>query len=157
LIALPGLKRSSEFELAVREFADARAIRDAFQHIDKELKNAVDHRRPLWGTITWLWTPPESVGIWSRVFTIVIGGIRDGEMQTLNPLGKSATVPIGLMTVNAFWRSLELSRLIDRVQCVATYLDSALRRTPNPVGGMADALLSVDVHYQLEGEGGDAA
>jgi hypothetical protein len=87
----------------------------------------------------------------------VIGGIRDGEMQTLNPLGKSATVPIGLMTVNAFWRSLELSRLIDRVQCVATYLDSALRQTPNPVGGMADALLSVDVHYQLEGEGGDAA
>ena len=147
LIALPGLKHSLEIELAVREFAEARAIRDAFQHIDKELKNAVDHRRPLWGTITWLWTPPESVGIWSRVFTIVIGGIRDGEMPTINPLGKSADVPLGLITVSAFGRSLELSKLIDRVQRVATYLDSALRQTPNPLGGMADALMSVDVHY----------
>jgi hypothetical protein len=147
LIALPGLKRSPEVELAIREFAEVRPLRDGFQHVDKQLHSAAARAWPLWGSISWVWSPPETLNVRARVFTLVLGGIRDGEVPTLNPLGHTVSIPLGMITVNAFGRSLELSKYIQRVHRVASYIDSALRQIPNPEGGMADVLLSVDVVF----------
>lgn len=147
LLAMPGLKRSPEVELAIRKFNEVGPLRDGFQHVDERLQDAVTNAWPLWGSVSWIWSPPDTVGVKARVFSIVVGGIRDGEVPMPNPLGKTISFPLGLVTANAFGQSVDLSMQIERVAKVAAYLDSAMRQVPSPQGGMADILLSANIEF----------
>jgi len=147
LLAMPGLKRTPEVELAIRAFEQVGELRDGFQHIYERMQDAVTEGRPLWGSLSWVWSPLETLGVKAKVFSIVIGGIRPGKVPMLNPLGKELTVPLGAVTAYAFGHSADLSCQLDRVTRVAAYLDNALRQVCSPKGEMADVLMSVDIEY----------
>jgi hypothetical protein len=144
--ALPGLKRPPpEVEAAIRGLVEVRSVRDGLQHVDRELQNAATHQRPLWGTISWVRSSPNPGQALTRIYTLILGGIRDGEWPFPNPLGKTIDVPVGMITVDAFGQSLDLSLQVSRARSIARYLDAAARAVPNSDGGLADILMSVDV------------
>jgi hypothetical protein len=148
LTAMPGLRRTPEVELAIRSFAKVEELRHGFQHVDRRLGEAVEHARPLWGSVSWIWSPRETLGVKCYAFTLVIGSLRNKEKALmLNPCGKELSVPLGLVIVVAFGHSVDLSTQIDRVIRIARYLDAELRQIPNPQGGMADALFTADITY----------
>jgi hypothetical protein len=118
-------------------------------------KPPVQVSKPLWGTVSWLWTPDELGGIMTRSFTVIVGGVLNKRnLSFVNPAGKVISCPLGMVTVSGFGHSVDLSAQIDRAVALARYLDAELRLIPNRPGGMADGIFSIDFNFTPTPKGG---
>ncbi len=146
----PGLKHTPGLEVRLRALKTVEEFRHDFQHLDERFHVAVNTGTPLWGTLSWFWTPddPTRGGV---ALTLVTGSLRDGEQHLLNPLGRAYETPVGLVTLTAFGRELDLSSLAARLPEITRALDLAARKAlgTRPPGG-ADLLIGVEFAFDDE-------
>jgi hypothetical protein len=137
----PGLKKSPELEVNLRALAQVEQLRHGFQHAAEKLKKMARDEQPVMGTLTWFWTPDDPLrgGI---VMMITAGSLMSTIMPLVNPAGRSFTSPIGLVTLSAFEREIELSSLWARVQKIAHGLDQGARETFGDAPGSGSDLLA---------------
>ena len=145
----PGLKQTPPLEVELRAMAIVEDLRHGFQHIEGRIPEAVENARPLWGAISWLWSPEDAYDRRATALTLVAGAVRTGYHQFLNPLGRSYFIPIGLVTLQAFGHEVEISALIQRVRRLADGLDKGLRAAlPNVQRTGADMLISAEFAFE---------
>jgi hypothetical protein len=151
-----GLKRTPPLEVFLRALEDIEDFRHGVQHLDDRISACAEASIPLWGTLRWFYTPgdPNKGGI---AITLVSGSVRSGNNHVLNPLGRSYFIPIGLVTLDAFGKSVELSDLIERTRRIAEGLDRGLRTSVGtlPQGG-ADLLIGVSMAFDAPEPAKDA-
>jgi hypothetical protein len=146
----PGLKHTPGLKVRLRALNAVEEFRHDFQHLDERFDVAVNTRTSLWGTLSWFWTPddPTSGGV---ALSLVAGSLRDGEQRLLNPLGRACETPVGLVTLTAFGRELDLSDHAARLPQIARALDLAARKalgTRPP--GSSDLLIGVEFAFDDE-------
>lgn len=141
----PGLKRTPDLEVAMRGFAQAEDLRHTFQHL--RIRQAVRPPEPLWGSILWFWSPGDYTK-GGTALTLVPGAIRAGHHELVNPLGKTYSIPLGLVTLCAFEHELQVSDQMLRVRDLASALDRGLRAAfaASPRTG-ADVLIAVSMTF----------
>lgn len=144
----PGLKRSPELEVQLRAFGTVEELRHGFQHLEERFSQVVEDELPLWGSISWLWSPEDAYTERTTALTLVSGGLRSGYNAILNPLGKSYSVPIGLVTLTAFRQSVDVSDLMRRVRQIAAGLETGLREAAGQAPRVgADILIAVEMRF----------
>ena len=145
----PGLKKSPHLEVHLRAIAQVEELRHGFQHAAEKLKRMARDEHPVVGTLTWFWTPDEPL-LGGVVMMITAGAIGPATMPLVNPAGKRFTRPIGLVTMAAFKRQVDLSELWSRVVEVARGLDQGARAVLGDLpGGGADVIASADFEFNV--------
>ncbi len=144
---IPRLKRTPPLEVYLRAISKVEDLRHGVQHLDERLSEYAAASTPVWGTLRWFYTPgaPEDGG---TAMTLVSGAVRSGYRQAINPLGKSYFIPIGLVTLDAFEKSIDLSDLMDRTRKMILDFDQSLRKAVGsaPTGG-ADLLIGIEMEF----------
>ena len=146
----PGLKKSPQLEVHLRAIAQVEPLRHGFQHAAEKLKSFARDQQALLGAITWFWAPDEDVmGGFSMM--IAAGSAGPGKMPLVNPAGRKATRPIGLVTLAAFGKEVDLSGLLERVVLLANGLDQGARSALGDApGGGADLTVSAKVEFTVK-------
>ena len=81
---------------------------------------------------------------------ITAGSIGAGTRPLVNPAGKQFTRPIGLVTLAAFGKTIQLSDLWGRVVELARGLDHGVRTVLGDApGGGADLIASADFEFKV--------
>jgi hypothetical protein len=143
----PGLKKTPELEVQLRALGQAEDLRHGFQHAAEKLKHLARDRQALLGTLSWFWTPDEATG-GGVALVAVAGSLGIDQIPMVNPIGKQFARPIGLVTLAAFGRQIELSEMLSRVALIADGLDRGARKVHGvSSGGGADMLAAVDVSF----------
>ncbi len=144
---VPGLKKTPPLEVYLRKLKDSEELRHGVQHIDNQLTNCASASIPLWGSLKWIYTPgePDKGCI---AMNLISGAVRSGLRNVINPLGKVYFIPIGLVTLEAFGHSLDLSDLMLRTKEFCTKLDTSLKKNFGiaPSGG-ADILIGLEMKF----------
>lgn len=145
----PGLKKSPELEVHLRAIAQVEQLRHGFQHAAEKLKHMARGEQAVVGTLTWFWTPDEPM-LGGVVMMITAGSLGPKTMPLVNPAGKSFTRPIGLVTLAAFEREIDLSELWQRVLELGRGLDQGARTVLGDApGGGADLIASADFEFKV--------
>lgn len=144
---VPRLKRTPPLEVYLRAISEVENLRHGVQHLDARLSECVSASVPVWGTLQWFYFPgaPEDGGI---AMTLVSGAVRSGHGGVINPLGKSCSIPVGLVTLDAFGKAIDLSNLMNRTSKMALGFDKNLRKAVGsaPTGG-ADILIGIEMTF----------
>ena len=115
------------------------------QHMDERFQETADAGLPLWGTLSWFWTPdgPVSGG---KIYATASGALRENvKFELINPAGRRIERPIGLVTLSAFGKRLELSTCAKRIRKICEIFDAGLRQTEGESPGSGgDIVLSAD-------------
>jgi hypothetical protein len=113
--------------------------------MDERFQHTADAGLPLWGTLSWFWTPdgPVSRG---KIFATASGALReDIKFDLINPAGRRIARPIGLVTLSAFGKRLELSMCAKRTQEICRIFDAGLRKIAGNVPGSGgDIVIAAD-------------
>lgn len=145
-----GLKQTPELQVHLRALRQVEEFRHGFQHLDQRVKVCASDRRPLWGTLGWVFCPngPTQPG---KVYLMIPGGLCSGEDPIVNPAGKLFHPPVDLITLTAFGKQLELSSLLRTVSSLIAGLEQGLSvaSTGQPGGG-ADILIALEYVPQIE-------
>ncbi len=108
---LPGHKAASlpEREIFLRNTNSVENLRNAIQHLDKEILDLIAARQPIWGTLTW-YASYDDTRVNGCSCILVAGSIFSREEYRLeNPCGKVVTYPVGLISLTAAGQQLNIS------------------------------------------------
>ena len=142
---MPHVKKPPELKAHLRALSEVEELRHAVQHIDERFQQTADAGLPLWGTLSWFWTPdgPVSGG---KIYATASGALRGNvTFDLINPAGRRIERPIGLVTLSAFGTRLELSTCASRVRAICAGFDAGLRSAfGNSPGSGGDVVFSAD-------------
>lgn len=94
----PGInKQDSEYKLFYKCTQCVENLRDNVQHMNSQIAEYTKQNIPVWGTINWVCKFGKSDVF--HLFSLVPGEIFEGRTPLISPIGKSITLPIGLITV----------------------------------------------------------
>ena len=149
-----GLRRTPELEVHLRTLKQVEEFRHGYQHLEGQIRLCVEERWPLWGTLGWVFFPngPYQPG---KIFLMIPGGLRPGtvEHRIVNPAGKSFRTPLDYITLAAFGRELELSKLLRTAGSLIGGIEEGLKSaSAGQPGGGGDFLLSVEYVPETEKE-----
>ncbi|MGH7950155.1 MAG: hypothetical protein ACREQF_13085 [Candidatus Binataceae bacterium] len=130
---MPGLakkNRSPEFRRFLTVANDVKILRDAVQHMKKEIGAIADVPRvgPIWGVLTWVTFQPDGCCISS---TLVSGSTNlIGSITCLNPAGKlPRRLPIDYVTLAQGGAQVDITAAIDSVATLARIFEESIRET----------------------------
>ena len=138
-----GLKKSPELEVHLRAIATVEDLRNGVQHLDGKFVSIAKSGRPVLGTLSWVWTPDEPLrGGFSMA--VAAGAMREGWIPVINPIGRTFHRPIGMVTLAAFNKEVDLTALVVRVVDMAKGLDRGARTAvQGTTAGGADAVFAM--------------
>jgi hypothetical protein len=94
----PGIKKQdSEYKLFFKCTQCVENLRDNVQHMNSQIAEYTKQNIPVWGTINWVCKFGKNDVF--HLFSLVPGEIFGRRTPLINPIGKSITLPIGLITV----------------------------------------------------------
>jgi hypothetical protein len=147
LMRFPGLMKTADLKVHLRALAQVEHLRHGVQHLDQKIQSVAHGKDPILGSLTCFWTPDEPLtgGV---VLAIAAGSAREGWTPLVNPAGRSFHRPIGLVTLSAFGKELELTALVARVVELAKGLDRSFREQvgDKPCGG-SDFVMAAEIVF----------
>lgn len=94
----PSIRRGdTECMLFVRQTENVEHLRNNIQHLSNNIGRFVLDKLPAWGVLNWAAKLDESDE--RLVFSLVPGALFERTIPFLNPAGRMATIPIGLITL----------------------------------------------------------
>lgn len=137
------MKKSPQLEVHLRAIAAVEDLRHGIQHLAENFKSAAARQQPVLGSLSWLWTPDDPLQE-GFMMAVAAGAMREGWIPMTNPGGRKFHRPIGLVTLAAFGKELELTGLVVRAVELAKGLDQGARLAvgDSPVG-KADVVLAL--------------
>lgn len=144
-LRVQGFKRPPELKAALRALAEVEDLRHAMQHMDERFQETADAGLPLWGTLSWFWTPDGPV-CGGKIYATASGALRENvKFELINPVGRRIERPIGLVTLSAFGKRLELSTCAKHIQRICAIFDTGLRQGQGESrGNGGDIVISAD-------------
>jgi hypothetical protein len=121
----PDLKQNStELQLFYRRTEDIEYFRNSIQHLNENIMQYVKNRIPSWGTLNWVAKLDDSKDF--ILFSLIPGEVFDRATPLTNPLNKTITIPIGLITL-CLDKEICLSDLVEKyLRDIVDYLQAAL-------------------------------
>ena len=145
---LPNMNRHTpKYKLFRKKTADVENLRNAVQHLRKEIPRLISMNETVWGTITWFTltrrNPPAG-----RSCTIIAGSITPGTRNLENPCGRWIRGPVDLVSLHAYGISLSLTECIIAVAGLAKGLEESMapQFEGKPTWG-ADMFLCVEMEF----------
>lgn len=100
LIHAPGIrKRDTEYKVFFRQTENVKHLRDNIQHLNNQIPQFIRDRIPAWGTLNWVSKLDESDEL--LLFSLVLGTLFERNTPLLNPVGRTITIPIGIITLSS--------------------------------------------------------
>lgn len=144
----PGLKKAPELEVHLRAIDAVEDLRHGIQHVSERLRAEALRDKPILGSVSWLWTPDEPL-TGGFMMTVAAGAMREGWVPLTNPGGRKFHRPIGMVTLGAFGKELDLTALVVRVVQIAKGLDQGARiAVGDSAKGGADMVLMVAFQFR---------
>ncbi len=99
----PGLKRDAPVKSFLRTTQDVEALRNFVQHLPGEVMALADTGRPIWGSLSWLWVPPDTQPPAKIESVLLVPGTlaTSKGYQMVNPAGKTFRTPVDHITLSA--------------------------------------------------------
>lgn len=144
---MPGLKRTPEIELFIRKAGTAEEMRNAVQHLNRELERLAVEDEATWGWLLWLYAPEPKTGVFHSFFALP-GSMGETKISptTAGPEGMFRS-PVDQIELCAYGHRLSLTNLWDAVAAFVPILEATLRNDfrGRPVS-VTDVLLKVRGH-----------
>ena len=147
---LPGLRQKDpEVQSFMKKTAAVKDVRNFIEHSEGDITEIVQSNLPYWGTLNWVWTIDDHH---YRLYSLRCGVVREQEIvPAINPLGKTASTPIGMVTLSVSKYQSELSILHAAVVRFARVLEQNVANTSAAPDTMSDVLVSVDLTTNDDG------
>ena len=127
-----GLKQNSPgLQQFYRGTAEVEELRHGTQHVDQRIEQLENEKLPVWRSLTWGYRPDLSKPI-IRSLLLILGPIKDGKHQTLNPAGKPFRGHLDSVTPDAFGVRADLSSVMRHVAAVVGQLQKQLQAHADP-------------------------
>lgn len=163
-----GIERTPEATLIRRGLEPVKDLRNCIQHLNKEILKHVDVGQPVWGSLSWVFSPQLSFDKYYKL-VMIPGSIGEGQKLTLTgdnrevrvpgmanqpvvrPDGRTMTLasdmPIDLIELTAYGRTLSLSETYDWIERFTRGLEERLRKPPwdKAPRGHADLVVRYEV------------
>jgi hypothetical protein len=106
----PSMNHDEEWEVFLKQTENVEYLRDNMQHLDKQIKEFIQRKIPAWGNLSWVAKFDNSSDFF--VYGLVPGTIFEREDALINPAGRKAKIPIGIITLISD-KNICLSELVD--------------------------------------------
>lgn len=144
---MPGMKRTPEVELFIRKVGRAEEVRNAVQHLIRELDRLAVEDEATWGWLLWVYAPEPKTGVFHSFFALP-GSMGQTKISptTSGPEGVFRS-PVDQVELSAYGHRLSLTDLWDAVADFVPILEDTLRDEfgDRPVS-VTDVLLRVQGH-----------
>ena len=122
-----GVKQNTpSLNLLYREAEKVEALRNTVQHLNNEISNLISKELPVWGTLSWVAIPNPTNDLWYTC-SLAPGTVFARQIPIINPVGKEPKPPIDMIELNAI-ESVNLSKLIEKVDAVISYIEKLIRK-----------------------------
>lgn len=126
----PGLKHSAPVQSFLRATEDVEKLRHFVQHLDSEVVRLAATGWPIWGSLSWIWAPPEmQEKTQVCVLTIIPGRLAKSKgYHMVNPAGKTIHGPVDHVSLSAADTTVNLSDMFRASMLFSNRFQAALER-----------------------------
>lgn len=146
LAEAPGVDRKlkfiSDFFSQTKNIKD---FRDFMQHMNREIGGLIDQKKPLWGSISWIFTKENQYNI----FLLHVGSFPgDRSINFPVPTGtKTVSIPIDSINLNLSSHNIEISEIIKSLKIIE---DLIKKIDKNPLGYPRGVLFSAKLGLEAK-------
>jgi hypothetical protein len=144
----PGLKHGPAYESFRRSVSHVETLRDAVQHLYGEVEKLQDNGRPLWGSLSWVYSASPDAKTFAVGFMIPGTLAVTKGVPMVNPVGRESEIPIGLVELTAAGVTVCLSGIMRAVEQFAGRLERAATDAFAAIpDGATDHIAPLDLPY----------
>ncbi len=109
----PGFKKNDVIKSFLEVIAQVESLRHFVQHLDNEIPKAENTGMPIWGSLSWVYSPPEMQSSkHASIMAIIPGRLgKSAGHPIVNPIGKKIFLPVDLISLSASSTTVNISEI----------------------------------------------